>query len=58
MCGTLNGKLAKINLKDNTIRTIESYAHSWEIQCLLYLNEKKFISCSSDASIKIWNYAL
>ena len=55
LCGCEDGKLVLYNYNTNKGRIIQS-PHNLFINDLLNIDDHTFISCSTDATIKIWNY--
>ena len=45
-----------INVKTNEIYSEIKGEHKQEVSCIIKLENKKFITCSKDNTIKIWEY--
>lgn len=56
LCGCVQGKIYKYNIKLNTITVSENTSHNSHIFDLVSVNKHQFISCSYDKTIKIWEY--
>ena len=55
LCGSEEGELCVYDIHLKTIK-IKEMAHTKSIPSLLVINNNKFISCSDDCTIKIWDY--
>ena len=55
ICGGSDGKFLFYNMKTDQY-TIMDNNHSDDINDLLLIDESTFMSCSSDTTIKLWNY--
>ena len=56
LCGCSNGLICIYDIKSNNIIISKDSIHDGVISDLLSINEHQFVSCSRDASIKVWEY--
>ena len=56
LSGCSDGAIYLYNIKFNTLLYSDDKIHNSYVTCLLKLNDYKFISCSRDNTIKIWEY--
>ena len=55
LCGCVNGQLCYYDLITGKY-SISKNNHQKDINALLLVNNKSFLSCSDDSLIKLWNY--
>ena len=56
LCGYGNGSLCIYDINNHTLLFKNDTIHDKVVSCLLNINKYKFVSCSYDNTIKIWEY--